>query len=92
MDIGVSEKIRREVEKNNIIGSINLVLSELSLLDGKLNNKNCLVYFDLLKEPVTNKIKVPNILNFIWIGTIDKVHIEYISVWEEVNNDKDIYL
>ncbi|MCE9994248.1 glycosyl transferase [Enterobacter asburiae] len=41
---------------------------------------------DLQKTPV------PDVINFIWIGDINKLNKQYIYLWAETNKDKDICL
>jgi len=43
---------------------------------------------NLTKE---GKISIPNFFHFIWIGDTNLVNIDYIEIWKETNNDKEIF-
>lgn len=37
------------------------------------------------------KIRVPDILHFVWIGDTNQVNLNYIDIWKKSNEDKCIY-
>lgn len=37
------------------------------------------------------KILVPNILHFVWIGDLNEVNTHYVEIWREVNKDKAVF-
>lgn len=40
-----------------------------------------------------NEIKrVPDAINFVWIGDLNRANTEYMNIWKETNTDKEIYL
>lgn len=45
-----------------------------------------------LITPQSEKVVVPDIIHFVWIGTFTKITIDYIKIWKEANTDKKIYI
>ncbi|HIE4801889.1 TPA: TcdA/TcdB catalytic glycosyltransferase domain-containing protein [Serratia marcescens] len=37
------------------------------------------------------KLSVPNILHFVWIGDLNEVNTHYIDIWKKANRDKEIF-
>ncbi|WP_421415745.1 TcdA/TcdB catalytic glycosyltransferase domain-containing protein [Serratia plymuthica] len=38
-----------------------------------------------------NKIPVPDIIHFVWVGDTNQANIEYVDIWKRTNKDKKIY-
>lgn len=38
------------------------------------------------------KEKVPDLINFVWVGNLNVANLEYMKIWKETNTDKEIYL
>ncbi|WP_347114794.1 TcdA/TcdB catalytic glycosyltransferase domain-containing protein [Leclercia sp. S52] len=49
---------------------------------------------DILSSKIMHlqKVQVPDVINFIWIGDINHLNHNYINLWAETNIDKDINL
>lgn len=45
-----------------------------------------------INSDVNIKVKVPDAINFVWIGNVNKVNLEYINIWSQSNVDKEIHL
>ncbi|HGM5560809.1 TPA: TcdA/TcdB catalytic glycosyltransferase domain-containing protein [Serratia marcescens] len=37
------------------------------------------------------RLSVPNILHFVWIGDLNEVNTHYIDIWKKTNKDKQIF-
>lgn len=45
-----------------------------------------------INSDINIKVKVPDAINFVWIGNVNKVNLEYINIWSQSNVDKEIHL
>ncbi|HID8433781.1 TPA: TcdA/TcdB catalytic glycosyltransferase domain-containing protein [Serratia marcescens] len=41
--------------------------------------------------PKIERLSVPNILHFVWIGDLNEVNTHYIDIWKKTNKDKQIF-
>ncbi|KXJ01391.1 hypothetical protein AN414_21750 [Serratia marcescens] len=41
--------------------------------------------------PKIERLSVPNILHFVWIGDLNEVNTHYIDIWRKTNKDKQIF-
>lgn len=41
--------------------------------------------------PKIERLPVPNILHFVWIGDLNEVNTHYIDIWRKTNKDKQIF-
>lgn len=49
---------------------------------------------DFLSSKITQfqKVLVPDVINFIWIGDVISLNYNYINLWADTNKDKEIHL
>lgn len=66
------------------------IYNEYSKFTGRFEYQN--YNFTRLKALADLKIKVPDLLHFVWIGNVDDLCLDYIRIWEMFNQDKKIYL
>lgn len=45
-----------------------------------------------INSDVNIKVRVPDVINFVWIGDVNKVNLNYINIWSQSNVDKEIHL
>ena len=45
-----------------------------------------------IKTSQENKIAVPDIIHFVWVGNTNAINYSYIKIWRKVNKDKLMYL
>ncbi|MCT4702546.1 glycosyl transferase [Enterobacteriaceae bacterium H20N1] len=47
---------------------------------------------EVIQTLMSLKKTLPDILHFVWIGDLQALNLEYINIWQQVNNDKIINL
>jgi len=74
---------------NNIISTTNEIY-ELDGYNKAIEVQNWLVSNLTTVDPY--KVKIPNVIHFIWVRELNNTHVNYIKIWSDSNKASDINL